>query len=81
MKRIHFKLSISIVLLLIQGCATNDSNSLLVRWWNDGFIYSEKKAEISNICSQVANSAQSQKDLNDDQWYEIYIKCMKKKGY
>lgn len=42
MKKIHFKLSFIILLIFIQGCTTNDSNSFLVRWWNDGFIMTEK---------------------------------------
>ena len=42
MKLIHFKILVFVTSMVILGCATNDSNSPLVRFWNDGFIYNEK---------------------------------------
>ncbi|BAP36442.1 hypothetical protein J2769_000980 [Acinetobacter guillouiae] len=81
MKKIHFKLGILCLPLLMQGCATNDSNSPLVRFWNDGFIYTPKRGEANKKCSQESNEAQTIKNLNDDEQYIIYRNCMKKKGY
>lgn len=49
MKKIHFKLSFIILLIFIQGCTTNDSNSLLARFWNDGFIMTEKNQMLIKI--------------------------------
>ena len=76
MKKIHFKLSFSIILLLIQGCATNDSNSLLVRFWNDGFIMTEKKSDANESCSWEANQAYPSSSPSKDDWNSIYRKCM-----
>ncbi len=76
MKKIHFKLSFIILLIFIQGCTTNDSNSLLVRWWNDGFIYSEKEAKANNICSKRTNIIIEQIERNNK-----YNECMKSYGY
>ena len=83
MKKIRFKLSFIIVLLLIQGCATNDSNSLLVRWWNDGFIYSEKEGEANGECSKLASKYYPVLSSNGDntQWHKLHNKCMREKGY
>lgn len=80
MKNIHFKLVI-FLLFLVQGCATNDVNSPLVRWWSDGFIYSEKKGEANSFCSDEANKAFPNLSPGDAFWESIYGKCMKKKGY
>ena len=81
MKKIRFKFSFIIVLLLIQGCATNDSNSLLVRFWNDGFIMTEKKSDANESCSWEANKAYPSSSPSKDDWNGIYRKCMKKRGY
>lgn len=43
MKKIDFKLVLIFSLSAIAGCTTNDVNSPLVRFWNDGFIMIEKK--------------------------------------
>ncbi|BAP36444.1 hypothetical protein J2769_000978 [Acinetobacter guillouiae] len=43
MKKTHFKLVLIFSLSAIAGCTTNDVNSPLVRFWNDGFIMTEKK--------------------------------------
>jgi hypothetical protein len=81
MKKIHFKLGILFLFFLIQGCATNDSNSRLVRFWNDGFIYSEKEGKANSECSQNANLIYPKAGENDEKYYKIYRNCMKKKGY
>ena len=81
MKKIHFKLFVLFLPLLVQGCATNDSNSSLVRFWNDGFVYSKKEGEINNVCSQEANNIYPKAGENDKEWYRIYKICMKKHGY
>ena len=80
MEKTHFKLSFIILLVFIQGCATNDSNSLLVRWWNDGFVYSEKRSNARVVCSQEANKVYPSAD-HIDEWDDIYTKCMRAKGY
>ncbi|BAP36445.1 hypothetical protein J2769_000977 [Acinetobacter guillouiae] len=81
MKKIHFKLSFIILLIFIHGCTTNDSNSFLVRWWNDGFVYSEKKSDANQDCSYEANRIYTDLKPGDTLWESIYSKCMKKKGY
>lgn len=81
MKKIHFKLGILFLFFLIQGCATNDSNSRLVRFWNDGFIYSEKEGKANSECSQNANLIYPKAGENDEEYYKIYRNCMKNKGY
>lgn len=68
------------LLLLVQGCATNDSSSRLVRFWNDGFVYSEKKSDANQSCSIEANNAYPKLSPHYELWQEIYNKCMKK-GY
>lgn len=81
MRLSHLKRPILLIALLIQGCATNDSNSPLVRFWNDGFVYSKKEGEINNVCSQEANNIYPKAGENDKEWYRIYKICMKKHGY
>lgn len=81
MKLIHFKLSILFLPLFIQGCATNDINSPLVRFWNDGFIYNEKKMDDGQNCSGEANKKYPNLKPIDDLWNNFYHDCMKKKGY
>lgn len=76
MKKIDFKLGILCIPLLMQGCATNDSNSPLVRFWNDGFVYSEKEAKVNNICSKRTNIIIEQIERNNK-----YNECMKNYGY
>ena len=65
----------------MQGCATNDSNSLLVRFWNDGFIMTEKESDANQSCSWEANKAYPSSSPSKDDWNGIYRKCMKNKGY
>lgn len=81
MKKIHFKLSFIILLIFIQGCTTNDSNSLLARFWNDGFIMTEKKSDANQDCSYETNRIYTDLKPGDTLWESIYSKCMKKKGY
>ena len=81
MKKIHFKLGILCLPLLMQGCATNDSNSPLVRFWNDGFIMTEKKTSELADCSIQANRIQARDELTEDERYKIYLQCRKNKGY
>ena len=81
MKKIRFKLAILFLPFIIQGCATNDGNSLLVRWWNDGFIMTEKKSDSNEKCSWAANRAYPSSSPSKDDWNGIYRKNIKKKGY
>ena len=81
MRKIHFKLGILCLTLLIQGCATNDSNSRLVRFWNDGFIYNEKKMDDGQKCSGDANGKYPNLKPVDAMWLQYYENCMKKRGY
>lgn len=81
MKKIHFKLGILFLFFLIQGCATNDSNSTLVRFWNDGFIYNEKKMDDGQKCSGDVNGKYPNLKPTDDTWLRNYENCMIKKGY
>ncbi len=80
MNKIHFKL-ILVLALLIQGCATNDSHSPLVRWWNDGFVYTEKKSDANQDCSIQANHTYPDLSPGDSLWEGVYSKCMNKRGY
>ena len=81
MNKIHFKLFVLFLPLLVQGCATNDSNSPLVRFWNDGFIMTEKKTSELADCSIQANKIQARDELTEDERYKIYLQCRKNKGY
>ncbi|MGE8654478.1 MAG: hypothetical protein ACN6NV_12175 [Acinetobacter gandensis] len=81
MKKTHFKLSFIILLIFTQGCATNDSNSPLVRFWNDGFIYNEKKMDDGQNCSGEANAKYPNLKPVDAMWLQYYENCMKKRGY
>jgi hypothetical protein len=81
MKKIRFKLCIYFFPFLILGCATNDSNSPLVRFWNDGFIMTEKKSAVNQTCSREANRAYPSSSPSEKDWDGIYSNCMKKNGY
>lgn len=81
MKLVHFKLALFCSLLLIEGCATNDVNSPLVRFWNDGFIYNEKKMDDGQNCSAETNEKHLNLKPSDDIWLKYYDSCMTKKGY
>ncbi|WP_338559371.1 hypothetical protein [Acinetobacter sp. KS-LM10] len=81
MKKFHFKLGVLCFPFLLLGCATNDSNSPLVRFWNDGFIMTEKKSVELQDCSIQANQMQQQNNLTNDERYKIYLNCRKNKGY
>lgn len=74
--KIHLKLCVLSLPFLLFGCAINDSNSRLVRFWNDGFIYSEKEANANTVCSHETNMITNKEDRNNK-----YNKCMKNKGY
>ncbi len=43
MEKTYLKLALIFLLSTIACCVTNDVNSPLVRFWNDGFIYTEKE--------------------------------------
>ena len=77
----HFKITFILIFWTVQGCATNDSNSLLVRFWNDGFIYNEKKMDDGQKCSGDANGKYPNLKPKDDTWLKYYENCMKDKGY
>lgn len=79
MKLIHFRLGLFFLTFIVSGCATNDSNSSLVRFWNDGFVYSEKRAAANEYCSHLVNKKYTSFENND--WYDFYRDCMKKSGY
>ena len=81
MKLPNIKIVVFLTLIVILGCATNDSNSSLVKFWNDGFIYSEKEGKANSECSQNANLIYPKAGENDKEYYKIYRNCMKKKGY
>ena len=81
MKKIHFKLFVIFLPLLVQGCATNDSNSPLVRFWNDGFIYNEKEMDDGQNCSGETNRKYPNLKPVDDMWLKYYDLCMIQKGY
>lgn len=83
MKKIRFKLCIYFFPFLILGCATNDSNSPLVRFWNDGFIYSEKGGKANSECSNIASTAFPIQSATGDNknWHKIHDKCMRERGY
>ena len=76
MKLPNIKIVVFLTSILLFGCATNDSNSSLVRFWNDGFIYSEKEANANTVCSHETNKITNKEDRN-----KKYNKCMKNKGY
>ena len=81
MKFTHLKQTVLLIALLIQGCATNDSNSSLVRFWNDGFIMTEKRSAEFQDCSIQANQMQEKNKLTNDERYKVYLNCRKNKGY
>ncbi len=81
MKKTHFKLVLIFLLSAIAGCTTNDVNSPLVRFWNDGFIMTEKKTSELADCSIQANRIQARDELTEDERYKIYLQCRKNKGY
>ena len=80
MNKIHFKLTVLCFTFLLHGCAANDSNSLLVRWWNGDFM-TEKRSDANQSCSWEANKAYPSSSPSKDDWNDIYRKCMKKYGY
>lgn len=47
MEKTYLKLALIFLLSTIACCVTNDVNSPLVRFWNDGFIYTEKRGEAN----------------------------------
>lgn len=77
------KLALFCLLFLIAGCATNDSNNPLVRFWNDGFIYSEREGKANEECSILASQSYPVvlPDGDNSQWHKLHDECMKKKGY
>lgn len=81
MKKIHFKLGVLCFPFLLISCTTNDSNSSLVQFWNDGFIMTEKKSAELQDCSIQANQIQEKNNLTNDERYKVYINCRKNKGY
>ena len=78
MEKTYLKLALIFLLSTIACCVTNDVNSQLVRFWNDRFIYTEKKGEANQSCSWEANKAYPSSSLSKDDWDGIYRKCMKK---
>ena len=82
MIKIHFKnLILGSIFFVLFGCATNDVNSPLVRFWNDGFIYNEKKMDDGQNCSAETNEKYLNLKPSDDLWLKYYDSCMTKKGY
>lgn len=83
MKLTHLTIVVFLTPIVIFGCATNDSNSPLVRWWNDGFIYSEKEGEANGECSKLASKYYPVLSSNGDntQWHKLHNQCMSEKGY
>jgi hypothetical protein len=79
--KIHLKLCVLFFPFLLLGCATNDSNSRLVRFWNDGFIMTEKRSAEFQDCSIQANQMQEKNKLTNDERYKVYLNCRKNKGY
>ncbi|MDY6451137.1 hypothetical protein SKM54_03635 [Acinetobacter faecalis] len=79
MKLIRFKLSI--ICFLLQGCATNDSNSSLVRFLNDGFVYTDKRSSANEVCSEKVAQERKVREMDENEIYQVYRNCMKKKGY
>lgn len=69
------------IFFVLLGCATNDSKSPLVRLWNDGFFYSERKSSELTDCSTQANKIQIRDKLSEDERFKIYLQCRKNKGY
>lgn len=81
MRFTHLTIVVFLTPIVIFGCATNDSNSRLVRFWNDGFVYSEKKSDANQSCSHEANKAYPKFKPGDALWESNYSQCMKKFGY
>lgn len=77
MKLIHFRLGLFFLTFKVSGYATNDSNNSLVRFWNDGFIYSERKSNELADCSIQANKIQARDKLSEEERFKIYLQCRK----
>ncbi|MDY6451138.1 hypothetical protein [Acinetobacter faecalis] len=83
MKLTNIKIVVFLTSILLFGCATNDSNSSLVRFWNDGFVYSEKEGKANSECSNIASTAFPVQSATGDNknWHKIHDKCMRERGY
>lgn len=73
--------TIFLIIVLLSGCMT--TKDPLVRWWNDGFLYSEKEGEENMECSRLASKSYPVSSPNGDntQWHKLHDECMRKKGY
>lgn len=81
MKFTHIKIVVCLTLIIISGCVTNDSNSPLVRFWNDGFVYTDKRSRANELCSEKVAQERKVRGLDENEIYQVYRNCMKNKGY